>query len=154
MEPLSDDDGQRCVLIEANVDDMNPEVYGYLFERLLEAGARDVYVTPVLMKKNRPGQLLSVLTDPERLEDVSDVVLGETTTLGLRFHEVERRMLARSVASVETEFGAVRVKIAAIDDRQRVAPEYDDCAQLARRHGVPILTVYGAAVAAAEETCR
>lgn len=152
-EPVAaeDGDGRRCVVLEANVDDMNPEVYGYLFDRLLEVGARDLYVTPVLMKKNRPGHLLSVLVDPEHLEAVSEVVLGETTSLGVRHYEVERRVLERSTLSVETEFGPVRVKVARLDGRRRVAPEYDDCAGLARRCRVPILSVYGAAVSAAEE---
>ena len=150
-EPVESRGGHRCVVLEANVDDMNPEVYGYLFERLLEAGARDLYVTPVLMKKNRPGQLLSVLVDPARLEAVSEVVLGETTSLGVRHYEVERRVLERSTLSVDTEFGPVRVKVARLNGRRRVAPEYDDCAGLARRLGVPILSVYGAAVSAAEE---
>lgn len=147
----ADSDGQRCVVLEANVDDMNPEVYGYLFERLLEAGARDLYVTPVLMKKNRPGHLLSVLVDPAHLEAVSDVVLGETTSLGVRHYEVERRVLERSTLSVETEFGPVRVKVARLNGRRRVAPEYEDCAGLARSRRVPILSVYGAAVSAATE---
>ena len=150
-EPVESAAGRRCVVLEANVDDMNPEVYGYLFERLLEAGARDLYVTPVLMKKNRPGHLLSVLADPDRLEAVSEVVLGETTSLGVRHYEVERRVLERSTLSVETEFGPVRVKVARMNGGRRVAPEYDDCAGLARRCRVPILSVYGAAVSAAEE---
>ena len=151
-EPLSEGSGgERCVVLEANVDDMNPEVYGYLFERLLEAGARDLYVTPVLMKKSRPGHLLSVLVDPAHLEAVSEVVLGETTSLGVRHYEVERRVLDRSTLSVTTEFGPVRVKVARLNGRRRVAPEYDDCAGLARRCRVPILSVYGAAVSAAEE---
>ncbi len=150
-DPAAAAGGQRCVVLEANVDDMNPEVYGYLFERLLEAGARDLYVTPVLMKKNRPGHLLSVLADPAHLEAVSDVVLGETTSLGVRHYEVERRVLERSTLSVETEFGPVRVKVARLNGRRRVAPEYEDCAGLARSRRVPILSVYGAAVSAASE---
>lgn len=141
---------QRCVLIEANVDDMNPEIFGYLFERLLEAGARDVYVTPVLMKKGRPGHLLSVLVDPDMVDTVVAIVLGETTSLGLRFHDVERRVLERSSGSVETEYGPIQIKIAHLSGRRRAAPEYEDCARVARRRGVPILTVYGAALAAAQ----
>ena len=144
-------DGSRCVLLEANVDDMNPEVYGYLFERLLEAGARDVYVTPVLMKKSRPGHLLSVLIDPEQVDRIADIVLSETTSLGVRYHDVERRMLARSSVSVSTRFGDVSVKMAHVNGRLRAAPEYEDCARLARSRGVPLQTVYEAALAAARE---
>jgi hypothetical protein len=144
-------DGSRCVLLEANVDDMSPEVYGYLFERLLESGARDVYVTPVLMKKNRPGHLLSVLVDPGQVQSVADIVLAETTSLGVRYHDVERRMLARSVKSVHTEFGDIKVKLAHVNGNLRAAPEYEDCAHLARSQKVPFQTVYDAALAAARQ---
>lgn len=146
-----DENGSRCVLLEANVDDMNPEVYGYLFERLLEAGARDVYVTPVLMKKSRPGHLLSVLVDPGQVDLIADIVLAETTSLGVRYHDVERRTLARSSVSVRTRFGEVSVKMAHVNGRLRAAPEYEDCARLARGRGVPLQTVYDAALAAAWE---
>ena len=114
--------GSRCVLLDATVDDMNPEVYGYLFERLLEAGARDVYVTPVLMKKSRPGHLLSVLVDPGQVDLIADIVLSETTSLGVRYHDVERRTLARSSVSVRTRFGEVSVKMAHVNGRLRAAP--------------------------------
>ena len=149
--PVADGDGSRCLLLEANVDDMSPEVYGYVFERLLEAGARDVYVTPVLMKKNRPGHLLSVLIDPEQVETIADVVLAETTSLGLRYHEVERRVLPRSTKSVQTEFGEVSVKMAHVNGRLRAAPEYEDCARLARSLGVPFQAIYDAALSAARK---
>ncbi|MEC7842021.1 MAG: nickel pincer cofactor biosynthesis protein LarC [Candidatus Latescibacterota bacterium] len=135
----------QAVLVEANIDDMNPEVYGYLFDRLLAGGARDVYVTPVHMKKGRPGSLLSVLADAVQLDRVADIVLSETTTTGLRYHYVERRKLERSSVTVATAYGPVRVKTASFDGVARHAPEYDDCARLARLKTVPILTVYEAA---------
>ncbi len=138
----------RAVLVEANIDDMNPEVYGYLGERLLEQGARDVYLTPVYMKKGRPGTLLSVLADEEKLEAVVEILLGETTTLGVRFHPVERRKLERASLTVETPYGPVRVKVGILGERRRFAPEYEDCARLARQHRVPLLEVYEAARAA------
>jgi uncharacterized protein (TIGR00299 family) protein len=144
-------DGARCVLLEANLDDMNPEIFGYLFERLLGAGARDVFVTPLLMKKNRPGHLLSILADPGDVETIADIVLAETTSLGVRYHEVERRMLTRTSISVTTEFGPISVKIADVQGHKRAAPEYEDCAQLARNHKVPLQSVYAAALAAARE---
>lgn len=149
--PVDSSDGTRCVLLEANLDDMNPEIFGYLFERLLEIGARDVFVTPVLMKKNRPGHLLSILADPADVEAVADIVLTETTSLGIRYHEVERRMLTRTSISVTTEFGPIHIKVADVDGRRRAAPEFEDCAQLARDHKVPLQSVYAAAVAAARE---
>jgi hypothetical protein len=130
---------------------MNPEVYGYLFERLLEAGARDVYVTAVLMKKNRPGHVLSVLVDPGQTECIADLILSETTSLGVRYHAVDRRMLARSSIRVSTQYGDVNVKVAHLPDRHRSAPEFEDCARLARSQSVPFQSVYDAALAAARK---
>jgi uncharacterized protein (TIGR00299 family) protein len=137
--------GDRLVLIEANIDDMNPQVYGYLFDLLLEQGARDVYLTPVHMKKGRPGSLLSVLADEESFELLAALVLAETTTIGVRYHPVERRKLERQIRTVDTPYGPVRLKVCDLDGRRRASPEYDDCARLARQHQVPILAVYEAA---------
>ena len=91
---------EDMVLIEANIDDMNPEVYGYLFEELLKRGARDVYATPVFMKKGRPGNVLSVLADATKLDELSATILRETTTIGLRYHSVLRRILDRETAAL------------------------------------------------------
>ena len=140
---------ERVLLIEANIDDMNPEVYGYLFDRLLEQGACDVYATPVLMKKGRPGNVLSVLAPAGRLDELAAIVLQETTTIGLRYYGVERRVLERQVRAVATPYGEVGVKFSSIDGRRRAAPEYEDCARLAQQHQVPLLSVYEAARAAA-----
>ena len=140
---------ERVLLIEANIDDMNPEVYGYLFDRLLEQGASDVYATPVLMKKGRPGNVLSVLAPAGRLDELAAIVLQETTTIGLRYYGVERRVLERQVRAVATPYGEVNVKFSCIDGRRRAAPEYEDCARLAQEHQVPLLSVYEAARAAA-----
>ncbi len=144
-EMTTDKKREELVHIEANIDDMNPEVYGYLFELLLERGARDVYVSPVLMKKGRPGQLLGVLADEDDLQALTETILAETTTLGVRYHRVERRILEREIRQVETPFGSVSVKIGQIQGHGRAAPEYEDCARLARQHQVPILSVYEAA---------
>ena len=140
---------ERVLLIEANIDDMNPEVYGYLFDRLLEQGACDVYATPVLMKKGRPGNVLSVLAPAGRLDELAAIVLQETTTIGLRYYGVERRVLERQIRAVATPYGEVGVKFSCIDGRRRAAPEYEDCARLAQEHQVPLLSVYEAARAAA-----
>ena len=140
---------ERVLLIEANIDDMNPEVYGYLFDRLLEQGACDVYATPVLMKKGRPGNVLSVLAPAGRLDELAALVLQETTTIGLRYYEVERRVLERQIRAVATPYGEVNVKFSYLDGRRRTAPEYEDCARLAQQHQVPLLSVYEAARAAA-----
>ncbi len=140
---------ERVLLIEANIDDMNPEVYGYLFDRLLEQGASDVYATPVLMKKGRPGNVLSVLAPAGRLDELAAIVLQETTTIGLRYYGVERRVLERQIRAVATPYGEVNVKFSYLDGRRRAAPEYEDCARLAQKHQVPLLAVYEAARAAA-----
>lgn len=142
---------QRLVLIEANIDDMNPEIYGYLFDRLLEKGARDVYATPVLMKKGRPGHVLSVLADLAHLDALATTILQETTTIGLRHYLVERRVLEREIRAVDTPFGPIRVKFSYLDGRRRAAPEYEDCARLAREHQIPLLSVYEAARAAVSQ---
>ena len=140
---------ERVLLIEANIDDMNPEVYGYLFDRLLAQGACDVYATPVLMKKGRPGNVLSVLAPAGRLDELAAIVLQETTTIGLRYYGVERRVLERQIRAVATPYGEVNVKFSYLYGRRRVAPEYEDCARLAQQHQVPLLSVYEAARAAA-----
>ncbi len=140
---------ERVLLIEANIDDMNPEVYGYLFDRLLAQGAYDVYATPVLMKKGRPGNVLSVLAPAGRLDELAAIVLQETTTIGLRYYGVERRVLERQIRAVATPYGEVNVKFSYLDGRRRTAPEYEDCARLAQQHQVPLLAVYEAARAAA-----
>lgn len=140
---------ERVLLIEANIDDMNPEVYGYLFDRLLEQGACDVYATPVLMKKGRPGNVLSVLAPAGRLDELAAIVLQETTTIGLRYYGVERRVLERQIRTIATPYGEVNVKFSCIDGRRRAAPEYEDCARLAQQHQVPLLSIYEAARAAA-----
>ncbi len=138
------------ILIETNIDDMTPEIYGYLIDRLLENGARDAYLTPLIMKKGRPGVMLSVLVDPDLVQSATDLIFRETTTLGVRLRRVERQTVSRRTEVVETAFGPVTVKIANYDGRARIAPEYEDCARIAREKDIPILDVYRAASDAAE----
>ena len=135
-------------LIETNIDDMTPEIYGYLIERLLAGGARDAYLTPVIMKKGRPGVVLSVLADPERTQSATGLIFRETTTLGVRIRRVERQTVSRRTEVVETAFGPVTVKVADYGGRTRFAPEFEDCARIANEQGVPILDVYRAASSA------
>ena len=135
----------RSVVIETNIDDMSPEIFGYISDRLFEAGAKDVYMIPILMKKGRPGTLLSVLTDESCMNTVINILFSETTTIGVRINRVLRKKLTREERTVPTEYGNIRVKVAFIDGSERVAPEFDDCARIAREKGVPILKVYDAA---------
>ncbi len=132
------------VLLETNIDDMTPEIYGYLIDRLFEAGARDAFLTPVIMKKGRPGIQLTVLTDPNKETELTELIFSETTTLGIRRLPVQRHTLERRTDTVQTPYGPIRVKIADIGGKQRITPEYDDCARIAREKQVPILDVYKA----------
>ena len=124
-------------VLEANIDDSTPQVLGYAMDRLFAAGALDVTIQPLLMKKNRPGSLLSVIARPEDQETLAKIILEETTTLGLRMFPAERRVQARSVVTVETPYGQVRMKVTA----QGASPEYDDCRALAAAAGVPLKKV-------------
>jgi hypothetical protein len=129
-------------ILEANIDDSTPQVLGYAMERLFAAGALDVTLTPVFMKKNRPGTLISVIAAPETAEELASVLFAETSTLGLRMITAERRVLAREITEVETSFGKIRVKY---NDRGGFAPEYEDCRRLAAENGVPLRVVIGEA---------
>ncbi len=122
-------------VIEANIDDSNPQVLGYAMDRLLEHGALDVTLSPLQMKKSRPGTLLRVIARPEDQETLARMVLEETSTLGLRIHAAERRLQARRTVEVSTPHGTVRVKVAASG---AFTPEYEDCRRLARETGTPL----------------
>ncbi len=137
--------GERITLLETQIDDMPPEWYEYVITKLLSLGALDAYMTPVLMKKNRPGVLLTVLCRPERAEDVAAVVLTETTTLGIRRQDVDRLALPREMVMVETEYGPVAAKVATLPSGvRRAAPEYEACRAVAEAHNVPLWDVYRA----------
>jgi len=136
-------------VLRCTVDDMNPERCGYLMERLFDAGARDVRYRPLQMKKNRPGLEIEVLAYDEQAPALTELLFTETSTLGLRVAREERLELQRERAEVETPYGVVAVKVAVLPDgRRRAAPEYEDCARLARERGVPLAEVEEAARAA------
>ncbi len=129
-------------VLEANLDDLNPQVFGYVMDRLLEEGALDVFGVPVQMKKNRPGTLLTVLCKPEDADKLTQLVFSETTTLGVRRREESRQTLARRWESVRTEWGEVRIKIASMNGTvTNYAPEYEDCRRIAEEQHVPLKTV-------------
>lgn len=139
---------EMVTLIEANVDDMNPQLYGYFAERALEAGALDVFATPAQMKKNRPGQLFTVLARPDAAEGLIDLVFRETTTLGVRVSQAQRRKLEREWVTVETTHGPVRMKLGRINGRLlNAAPEYEDCRRIAAERNVPLKEVMAEALA-------
>ena len=122
-------------VIEANIDDLNPQVLAYAMDRLLAAGALDVSLEPIVMKKGRPGNLLRVIAQPEHREDLAQIVFAETSTLGMRIHTAERRVQARSFVEVETPHGKVRMKVAGDGS---YAPEYEDCRKLAHEQGIAL----------------
>jgi pyridinium-3,5-bisthiocarboxylic acid mononucleotide nickel chelatase len=129
-------------VLEANLDDLNPQVFGYVMDRLMEEGALDVFGMPVQMKKNRPGTLLTVLCQPEDADKLTELVFSETTTLGVRRRDEARQTLARRWESVRTEWGEVRIKIASMNGTvTNYAPEYEDCRRIATEHHVPLKTV-------------
>ena len=129
-------------VLEANLDDLNPQVFGYVMDRLLEEGALDVFGMPVQMKKNRPGTLLTVLCKVEDAEKLTQLIFSETTTLGVRRREESRQTLARRWENVRTEWGEVRIKIASMNGTvTNYAPEYEDCRRIASEHHVPLKTV-------------
>jgi hypothetical protein len=142
VPPLGHDE---VCLIEANLDDMTPEALGYAMERLFAAGALDVYFQPLQMKKNRPGVLLGVLAQPTQTTELAQLVLAETTTLGVRISRRERLLAERESVLLQTSLGPLMVKVKQVGDRRLVSPEYDDAARLAREKGVPLSEVYRAA---------
>jgi hypothetical protein len=141
---------EDLVMLETNIDNLNPEVYDYLITRLLSAGALDVTVTNIIMKKNRPAVQLSVLVPPGIVQSIQRIIFDETTTLGIRHYKVERHALPRQIHVVETNYGQVRVKIAERGEgKKSAAPEYEDCRRLAEQTGQPLITIYQAALSAA-----
>jgi uncharacterized protein (TIGR00299 family) protein len=157
VEPLSraPANNQRVVVIETNIDDMNPQAYSPVMDRAFALGALDVFLTPVQMKKDRPGVLLTVLAKPDDAEALIDLLLRETTTLGVRYYDADRRTLDRVIESVATEYGTVRIKVARDGARTlHFQPEYEDCTRLAEQSGVPLLEVQDAARAAYRERLK
>lgn len=153
--PTLDARMETLILLEANMDDLNPEFYGHLMERLFAAGALDVYLTPVQMKKNRPGVILSVLCPPAQAETLAALIFAETTTIGLRRQEVQRWALARERVEVETSYGTVGIKVARLGGKTTTAsPEYEDCRRLALESGVPLKKIYAEAEAAFSRAAR
>jgi len=140
---------ERVTVVECEIDDMNPQIFGVVMDQLYAAGALEVFYVPVQMKKNRPGTLLTVIAAPERLGQISDIIFRETTTIGLRHSEVSRECLDREIITVDTSVGAVRFKVARRDGRVlNAVPEFDDCAKLAAAKNLSIKEVQALAVSA------
>lgn len=129
-------------IIETNIDDMNPEFYPYVIERLLNAGAHDAYLVPIIMKKGRPGIILSTLCEANLLEEILKIIYRETTTLGVRILKIDRRKLIRDSEIVKTKFGDVKVKVILTESGKKYVPEFEECKKIAIGKNVPISEVY------------
>jgi pyridinium-3,5-bisthiocarboxylic acid mononucleotide nickel chelatase len=137
------------VVIEAEIDDMNPQIFGVVMDRLLAQGALDVFYTPIQMKKNRPGTLLSVIAAPDVREALTGIIFRETTTIGVRYREMTRECLDRRTVTVTTSVGDVRIKVAARNGQiLNAAPEFEDCVRLASEHNVPAKNIQALAMKA------
>lgn len=141
-EPAAAYEEDSSIVIETNIDDMNPQVYDYIIEKLMKQGAQDVYLTPIIMKKGRPAILLSVLTERPKSDQVLETIFRETTSIGARIQEVARKKLSREIKEVDTIYGKIRMKISRHGDKILTAtPEYDDCRRIAEEKQVPLKTV-------------
>jgi len=146
---------QSVVQIECEIDDMNPQLFGPLMDRLAEAGALDVFYAAVQMKKNRPGTLVTVIGPPDKREAIAAVLFTHTTTIGVRYQQMRRDTLDRKVVSVDTPVGPLRIKVAGRDGRVlNAAAEFDDCARVATERGIPIKEVQAIAMRAWMEQKR
>jgi uncharacterized protein (TIGR00299 family) protein len=133
----------KAWILECNIDDMNPEMYGYVMDTLFELGAADVFITPIIMKKARPASKLSILCSPEKKEELTEALLTHTTSLGFRSYEVDKTMLQREFSKLETSYGEVTIKTAIYKGQKlKSKPEYEDCVRLAREHNIPINQIY------------
>ncbi|MFN4110911.1 MAG: nickel pincer cofactor biosynthesis protein LarC [Ignavibacteria bacterium] len=129
-------------IVETNIDDMNPEFYPYVIERLLNAGAHDAYLVPIIMKKGRPGIILSTLCEANLLEEILKIIYRETTTLGVRILKIDRRKLIRDSEIVKTKFGDVKVKVIQTENGKKYVPEFEECKKIAIEKNIPISEVY------------
>ncbi len=142
-------EASRVTVIECEIDDMNPQIFGVVMDRLYAAGALEVFYIPVQMKKNRPGTLLTVVARPDHRAQMADVIFRETTTIGLRHYDVDRECLQREIVTVETPIGAVRFKVSQRDGRvMNAVPEFEDCAKLAAANNLPVKEVQAIALKA------
>lgn len=134
---------ENSKLVECNIDDMSTESFGFIMEKLFETGADDVFFEPIVMKKNRPAQKLSVLVNPDLLNNILSVIFAETTTLGVRILDCEKRMLLRKIKSVETQWGPANIKYGILNGKAiKAKPEYQDCAKIAKTYNLSFQFVY------------
>ncbi len=135
--------GSEVTVIETNIDDMNPQVYEHVMEMLFKAGALDVSLTQVIMKKVRPGVKLTVLCDEEKKGIITKIILTETTSIGIRSYKAARKVLDRELKTVRTKFGSIHIKVSSLDGKVlKSTPEYEDCRKIAKKHNIPLIDVF------------
>ncbi len=137
-------------LLETNIDDLTPEIYEYCFERLFEAGALDVYLTPIIMKKSRPGIILSVISPLDKVDEFISIIFKETTAIGVRLQEMRRKKILRETMEINTEFGKIKVKKVTFEGKSKIIPEYEVCKKIAKEKGIPLKEVYSKIIQSAK----
>jgi uncharacterized protein (TIGR00299 family) protein len=140
----------EVIIIDTNIDDLNPQLYEYLMEKLFKEGAIDVFLTPVHMKKGRPGTVLSVVSEKGKVDELTKIIFTETTSLGVRKYSVERVKLPRQIKKVKTKYGTIRVKVSNYDGIGKISPEYEDCKKAAAAKKISFLKVYDEAITASK----
>ncbi|MCI0597421.1 MAG: LarC family nickel insertion protein, partial [candidate division Zixibacteria bacterium] len=140
--------GDEVSVLETQIDNTAPELLGFLSEKLLSLGALDVYFTPILMKKNRPAQLLTVLCLPKDEAALTQAIFAETGSIGIRYKSAHRHKLEREMLEIETVFGRLKAKRAYSDGAEKISPEFEDCARVARERNIPLREVYEAVLSA------
>jgi uncharacterized protein (DUF111 family) len=126
-------------IIETNIDDMNPQIFEHVIDMLYKAGAIDVALTQVIMKKGRPGVIITVISDDIRKGALMDILLKETSTIGLRFYHAQRKVLSRKIREVSTDFGTFRIKASRAGGIRKITPEYEDMRKIAEKKGIPLI---------------
>jgi len=135
-------DKEDIVVVETNIDDMNPEFYPFVIEQLIARGAHDAYLIPIIMKKGRPGILLSVMVSASQLDEIIKLIYSQTSTIGLRIQKIERRKLPRTQKEIDTSLGRVRVKAIVFNGVERFVPEFEECRRIALERNLPLIEVY------------
>jgi len=154
-EVSSADSDDEVLVIEANIDDLNPQIYSHVIDKLLSIGALDVWLTPIIMKKSRPATLLSVLIYADNLNSVSEALFAETSTIGIRYHDVKRIIAQREIITITSPWGEVRAKISSYNGNVcSVSPEYEDCRTIAEKNNVPLKLVQQTVIALASPTSK
>jgi len=138
----SEYENDMVTVIETNIDDLNPQIYEYCFEQIFKSGALDVYLTPIIMKKSRPGIILSVIAPLDKVDAVISTIFKQTTSIGVRLYEMRRKKLPRETGEINTTLGKIKVKKVTFEGKTKIIPEYESCKKIAKEKGIPLKEVY------------